>query len=463
MRHLPTFFDLAGRTVLVVGGTSQAAQRIELLLAAEASVAVIARILEPAIAEHVMAGRVTWSSAAFKAEDLIGVTLAFVASGDAELDALVAQAARTARVPVNVTDKPDHCDFIMPAIVDRGAVTIGISTGGASPVLARSLRARIEAALPSRLGELAKFAGAFRSAVQNVIGTTQARRHFWERVIDGPIGEAVLAGKHETARQQMLSRLNGAQPDSEGVVYIVGAGPGDPDLLTLRALRLMQQADVVLYDELVGREILDQVRRDAERIYVGKSKANHSKSQDEINALLVEHARLGKRVLRLKGGDPFVFGRGGEELEAVQRHGIQAIVVPGITAALGCAAAAGIPLTHRDLASAVTFVTGHARDGEPVADWQALAKADHTIVVYMGLSSAHIVTAKLIEAGLDRATPVAIIERGTRPDQKVSIGTLVELPKLAGLSTGGPALIVIGKVAALAQADHQPIQLQEAV
>jgi uroporphyrin-III C-methyltransferase/precorrin-2 dehydrogenase/sirohydrochlorin ferrochelatase len=467
MRHFPTFFDLKDRNVLVVGGTSQAAQRVELLLSAGARISVIARTLEPALAEHVMEGRVAWSSASFKADDLIGMTLVFVASGDGTLDQLVADAARVVRVPVNVVDQPDHCDFIMPAIVDRGAVTIGISTGGSSPVLARSLRARIEAALPARLGDLARFAGSFRSAVSSVIDTVQGRRRFWERVIDGPIGEQVLAGHDDVARKQMLATLNGEQPRSDraGAVYIVGAGPGDPDLLTLRALRLMQQADVVLYDELVGREVLDYVRRDALRIYVGKSKANHSKSQEAINALLVEHAKAGKRVLRLKGGDPFVFGRGGEELEAVRRNGIEAIVVPGITAALGCAAAAGIPLTHRDHASSVTFVTGHSRNGEPVADWQALARADHTIVVYMGLSSAGMVASRLTNAGLDTATPVAVIERGTRPDQHVSVGTLADLPKLA-LRHGGPALIVIGKVAALAQANQpadQHIELQEAV
>jgi uroporphyrin-III C-methyltransferase/precorrin-2 dehydrogenase/sirohydrochlorin ferrochelatase len=270
----------------------------------------------------------------------------------------------------------------------------------------------------------------------------------------------------------MLSSLNGGQPaaDSPGADYIDGAGPGDPDLLTLRAQRIMQQADVVLYDELVSREVLDHVRRDAQRIYVGKSKANHSKSQDQINDLLVEHAKAGKRVVRLKGGDPFVFGRGGEELEAARRHGIEAIVVPGITAALGCAAAAGIPLTHRDHASAVTFVTGHARDGEPVADWQALARADHTIVVYMGLSAAGMVAGRLIDAGLNGATPVAVIERGTRPDQKVSVGSLADLPDLASHHQG-PALIVIGEVAALATASRtdqananlHTIALQEAV
>ncbi len=464
MRHFPTFFDLKDRNVLVVGGTAQGSQRVELLLKAGARVFVVARTLEPALAEHVMEGRVAWNGASFKADDLIGVTLAFVASGDGALDQLVAEAARVARVPVNVVDKPEHCDFIMPSIVDRGAVTVGISTGGASPVLARSLRARIEAALPARLDALARFAGAFRSAAGGVIGTVQGRRRFWERVIDGPIGEAVLAGRDQHARKAMLASLNGELPrsDGQGAVYIVGAGPGDPDLLTLRALRLMQQADVVLYDELVGREVLDYVRRDAERIYVGKSKANHSKSQEAINALLVEHAKAGKRVLRLKGGDPFVFGRGGEELEAVRRNGIEAIVVPGITAALGCAAAAGIPLTHRNHASSVTFVTGHARNGEPVADWQALAKADHTIVVYMGLSSAGLVASKLTRAGLDTATPVAVIERGTRPDQRVSAGTLADLPKLAS-SHSGPALIVIGKVAAMAQADNHLIELQEAV
>jgi len=330
------------------------------------------------------------------------------------------------------------------------------------------LRGRIEAALPARLGSLARLAAEFRDRAKAAIAGATERRRFWETVLEGPVGEAALAGDESGARRRLEALIGGgtAAEANAGAVYIVGAGPGDPDLLTFRALRLMQQADIVLYDELVGPEILDYVRRDAERVYVGKIKANHSKSQDEINALLVAHARAGKRVLRLKGGDPFVFGRGGEELEYVRSHGIEAMVVPGITAALGCAASAGIPLTHRDHASSVTFLTGHTRDGELATDWRVLARPDQTLVVYMGLSAAGKLAAKLLVAGLDRATPVAIVERGTRPDQKISTGALSDLKALADRHQGGgPALLIIGKVAALANTQSPEFNalLKEAV
>lgn len=466
MRHFPTFFDLQGKSVAVIGGTAMALQRSRLLLEAGAKITVFARILHPELAELALDGQIRWQAAQVEPEDLAEQKLAFVATGDAASDAIAAEQARRASVPVNVVDKPELCDFIMPAIVERGGVTVGISTGGASPVLTRNLRARIEAALPARLGELVRFAGSFRETAKAVIKNATDRRRFWDEVLDGPVGEAVLAGRDERAQDLANDLLKGGNDAARGAVYIVGAGPGDPDLLTFRAHRLMQQADIVFYDELVGPELLNYVRRDAERVYVGKIKSHHSKSQDEINVLLAQHAKAGKRVLRLKGGDPFVFGRGGEELDYLRQQKIETVVVPGITAALGCAASAGIPLTHRDHASSVTFLTGHTRDGELATDWRVLARPDQTLVVYMGLSNAGSLAAKLLVAGLPRGTPVAIVERGTRPDQRVSTGVLSDLKALAERhKDGGPALLIIGKVAALAKADIVTVatELKEAV
>ena len=459
MKHLPTFFALNGRAVLVAGGTPAAAQRVRTLLASGGDVTVMAPDLGAAFDDLPRHGaferRACWPDGA----DIAGAALVFVATGDAARNAEVAAQARAARVPVNVTDRPDLSDFIMPAIVDRGDVVVGVSTGGASPVLARLVRERIERALPARLADLGAFAARFRDTARALLSDVGARRRFWERVLDGPIGRLVLAGREREAREAMLVAINrsGAPTPSAGSVAIVGAGPGDPDLLTLRALHALQGADVVLYDELAGRDVLGYARRDATLVYVGKQKAQHSKSQDEINALMVDHARAGRNVVRLKGGDPFIFGRGGEELEHLRRHGIEATVVPGITAALACGAAAGIPLTHREHASAVTFVTGHLKNGDPAADWEALAKSGQTIVVYMGVSAAATVRDRLLAAGLARTTPVAIVENGSRPDQKVSVGTVGGLAALAaGHANGGPALMIIGDVAALADAAVQP-------
>ncbi len=459
MKHLPTFFALNGRAVLVAGGTPAAAQRVRTVLASGADVTVMAPDLGAAFDDLPRHGaferRACWPDGA----DIAGAALVFVATGDAARNAEVAAQARAARVPVNVTDRPDLSDFIMPAIVDRGDVVVGVSTGGASPVLARLVRERIERALPARLADLGAFAARFRDTARALLSDVGARRRFWERVLDGPIGRLVLAGREREAREAMLVAINrsGAPTPWAGSVAIVGAGPGDPDLLTLRALHALQGADVVLYDELAGRDVLGYARRDATLVYVGKQKAQHSKSQDEINALMVDHARAGRNVVRLKGGDPFIFGRGGEELEHLRRHGIEATVVPGITAALACGAAAGIPLTHREHASAVTFVTGHLKNGDPAADWEALAKSGQTIVVYMGVSAAATVRDRLLAAGLARTTPVAIVENGSRPDQKVSVGTVGGLAALAaGHANGGPALMIIGDVAALADAAVQP-------
>ncbi|HEX9465910.1 MAG TPA: siroheme synthase CysG [Alphaproteobacteria bacterium] len=452
MDYLPLFIDVRERKILVVGGGEAATRKVRLLVRAKAAVLVIANDVGAEMAELASAGALRVDRRPFAADDVIGCTAVFGASGDTALDEAVSAAARAAGVPVNVVDRPELSSFIVPAIVDRDPIVIGISSGTAAPILTRRLRAQIEALLPARLGALARFAQRFRKAALGLLATPAARRRFWERFFDSPVAEAILAGDDARADCAILPLLNRAA-DEAGVVYLVGAGPGDPDLLTFRAIRLMQQADIVLYDELVGPEILDRVRRDAERVYVGKAKGRHGFSQDEINALMVREAREGKRVLRLKGGDPFVFGRGGEEMEVLQRHGIEVVAVPGITAALGGLAYAGIPLTHRDHASAVTFVTGHTRPGDPEIDWASLAQGDRTLVVYMGLSNAGEIAARLIGAGMNRQTPVAVVQNGTRPDQSVTTGVLAELGALAERHAGrGPALLVIGSVVMLSAA-----------
>jgi uroporphyrin-III C-methyltransferase/precorrin-2 dehydrogenase/sirohydrochlorin ferrochelatase len=453
MDYLPLFFDLRSRRALVVGGDEPAARKIRLLDKAGAELTVVAPEANEEIADLAAAGRLMLHRRAFLAADVAGCAAVFSATGDLTADRDVAAAAQAANVPVNVTDRPELSTFIVPAIVDRDPIVIGISSGGTAPVLARTLRAQIESLLPARLGALARFAAGFRKAAQGVLPSAAARRQFWERFFVSPVAETVLAGDDVAARSAMLPLLNRAAHDAApGVVYLVGAGPGDADLLTFRALRLMQQADVVLYDELIGPDILDRVRRDAERIYVGKSKGRHSLSQDDINARMLREAQAGKRVLRLKGGDPFVFGRGGEEREYLRRHDIEVVSVPGITAGLGALAYAGIPLTHRDHASSVTFVTGHTRPGDPEIDWHALASPDRTLVVYMGLSNAGAIADRLMAAGLERSTPVAIIQNGTRDDQSISVGRLAELGVLAKAHAGaGPALLVIGGVVTLSE------------
>jgi uroporphyrin-III C-methyltransferase/precorrin-2 dehydrogenase/sirohydrochlorin ferrochelatase len=350
---------------------------------------------------------------------------------------------------VNVVDNPALCTFIMPAILDRSPLLVAISSGGASPVLARILRGKLEATIPQGYGRLAAFAGRFRNTVKASIADPAKRRAFWEDVLEGAIAEKVLAGD-EAAAEAMLHGLllGGTQPTGE--VYLVGAGPGDPDLLTLRALRLMQKADVVLYDNLVSESIVAMTRRDATRIFVGKQRAAHTMPQEEINELLVRFAREGKRVLRLKGGDPFIFGRGGEEIETLAGHGIPFQVVPGITAASGVAAYAGIPLTHRDHAQSCTFVTGHLKDGSMNLDWDALARPNQTVVVYMGLHGLEMLCAKLIEHGLPDSTPAAIVQQATTQNQRVVTGTLATLPGLAQEEKlQPPTLIIVGGVVAL--------------
>ena len=454
MKTLPLFLKLEGRPALLVGGGEAAEAKARLLLAAGAKVTVVAEDFTPAFYDWAYEGLVTLQRRAFAETDLSEARLVIAATEDPEQDRLVANAAEAHGLPVNVVDRPALSSFIMPAIVDRGAVVAAISTGGTAPVLARRLRARLESLLPDRVGELAEFADSYRPAVRAALESGTERRRVWEDFFDGAVAEAFLAGEEGRARSIALERLNRRQkqPSEPGRVAIVGAGPGDPDLLTLRAFRLLQAADVVVYDKLVGPKILGLARRDAERVYVGKARGAHSHSQESINALLVKLAREDKRVVRLKGGDPFVFGRGGEEVEHLRGHNIDVELVPGITAATGCAAAAGFPLTHRDHASAVTFVSGQSKDGAaPDLDWNALARPGQTLVIYMGVATAANTAARLLEAGLPGDTPIAVIENGTLPQQRVLRGRLDGLGRLVKAQrVRPPALLVVGDVTALA-------------
>lgn len=458
MIAFPAHIDLSGRPVLIIGGGPAALAKARLMLAAGAQLTLIAGdfALET-ISE--LGGKAQLIRREPVVADIEAAVLVFIADTPADEAERWAEAARIAGVLVNVVDQPALCDFTTPSIIERGGVTISISTGGAAPVLGKKLRADIEALLPPRLGALADFAGRYREAVKARFDFDQ-RRNFWERFFDGPIAAQVLAGDEARAHDSMLALINRSHADEKaetttGVVHIVGAGPGDPDLLTIKALRLLQRADVILYDRLVSDEILALARRDAERLYVGKAKSNHAVPQDEIESRLIKLAREGKMVVRLKGGDPFIFGRGGEELESLRNASIPVFVCPGITAATGCAAAANMALTHRDHAQAVTFVTGHAKgEADPALDWSALAALKHTLVVYMGVGKAEQISANLIDNGRGAETPVAVIENGTRADQKVVKGRLRDLPALiAAGGVVGPALLVIGEVAALADGE----------
>jgi len=377
--------------------------------------------------------------------------LVVAATDQHEVNRLVSESAQRQNIPVNVVDDPGLSSYITPAIIDRSPLVIAVSSGGGVPVLARLLRARLESLIPASYGLLADFSSRFRDRVKARFVDVEARRAFWETVLEGPMAEAVMNGREAAATAEMEKRLASAENSPSGAVYLVGAGPGNPDLLTFRALRLMQQADVVLHDNLVAPELLELVRRDAERIYVGKARANHTLPQEDINQLMVRLAREGRRVLRLKGGDPFIFGRGGEEIETLAEHGIPFEVVPGITSASGAASYAGIPLTHRDHAQSVTFVTGHKKDGSIDLDWPALVRPDQTVVVYMGLTMARELCAAFIQHGKPADTPVAVIEKATTPLQRTLVGTLESLPALiSGHGIGSPALIIVGSVVSLA-------------
>ena len=451
MSYFPIFLDLTHRPVLVVGGGDIAARKVSLLLKAGAEVHLIAPGLNQRLQSEHQAGRLIYQPRKFEASDVEGKVLVIAATNNRKVNEQASQLAQAANIPVNVVDQPELCSYIMPSIVDRAPVQIAISTGGASPVLARLLRARLETLIPAAYGKLATLVQGFRQQVKQRFTTTDERKRFWEGILQGPIAEMLFAGQDKAAADALAAAID--HPDTQytgGEVYLVGAGPGDPDLLTFRALRLMQQADVVLYDRLVSDEIMELCRRDAERIYVGKERSDHIVPQPHINELLVELAQQGKRVLRLKGGDPFIFGRGGEELDRLVETNIPFQVVPGITAATGCASYAGIPLTHRDYSQSCLFVTGHLSDGTMNLNWSLLTQANQTVVIYMGLTGFALLCQQLIEHGLPATTPVALIEHGTMRDQRVFTGTLSDLPtRIEQSEVHAPTLVIVGEVVKL--------------
>ncbi|WP_346815003.1 siroheme synthase CysG [Aeromonas hydrophila] len=449
MDYLPIFCRLDNKPVLLVGGGEVAERKARLLLDAGAQLTVVAPELDPELAELAANGSIEWLAGEFAPQQLTGKWLVVAATDRREVNALVYQSANQARIFANVVDDPKRSSFIMPSIIDRSPLMVAISSGGKAPVLARLLREKLEALLPQHLGAVAAFAGSLRERVKARFASMGERRRFWERLLGADrLGQALARGDSASANQ-LADSLFADESQSGGEVVLVGAGPGDPGLLTLHALRQMQQADVVVYDRLVSDEVMALVRRDAKRIFVGKQAGNHCVPQEGINQLLLEEAKKGQRVVRLKGGDPFIFGRGGEELETLVGSGIGFQVVPGITAASGCAAYAGIPLTHRDHAQSVRFVTAHGKGGAQDLDWPLLAKDKQTLVFYMGLSSCATIREQLLTHGKTGDTPVALIERGTQPSQRVIRGTLDQLPELA-VGVESPALIMVGSVVTLA-------------
>jgi uroporphyrin-III C-methyltransferase/precorrin-2 dehydrogenase/sirohydrochlorin ferrochelatase len=446
------FFDLTGQKVLIVGAGEVALRKVRLLERSGALISVVAPEVLPELMERFAGGRLKLAIREFIPDDLEGSRLVIVATSRPAVNRWIAKLSDARGIAVNVVDDPEASRFIVPAMVDRDPVMVAISTGGASPVLARRLRERLEAFIPKGIGELAVWLRELRGAAIERLRDTGERRRFFETLIDGPAGRRLLSGDRRGAvrmAQQLLASTAGAAP-AAGEVTLVGAGPGDPELLTLKALRALQDADVILHDRLVSEGVLDLARRDATRICVGKSAGGTDTTQQEINALLIRHARAGRRVVRLKGGDPFVFGRGGEELEALAKASINFSVVPGITAAAGCAAYAGIPLTHRDLAHSVSFITGHADKNGNEPDWRALARPAHTAVFYMGLARLDHIVERLLAHGAPPTRPAGVIERGTTPQQRVITATLATLRQVcAGENLTSPALLVIGDVVAL--------------
>ncbi|GLO29796.1 siroheme synthase [Pseudomonas putida] len=450
MDYLPLFHKLQGGRVLVVGGGEIALRKARLLADAGAALRVVAPDVDGQLAALAREGGGEVLVRGYQAADLVGCRLVIAATDDPGLNAQVSADAQALSLPVNVVDAPALCTVIFPAIVDRSPLVVAVSSGGDAPVLARLIRAKLEAWIPSAYGELAGLAARFRDEVKALYPDVNQRRGFWETVFQGPIAERQLAGQGAEAERLLQAMVDGAPVQQGGEVYLVGAGPGDPDLLTFRALRLMQQADVVLYDRLVAPAIIEMCRRDAERIYVGKRRADHAVPQDQINRLLVDLARQGKRVLRLKGGDPFIFGRGGEEIEELAEHGIPFQVVPGITAASGCSAYGGIPLTHRDYAQSVRFVTGHLKDGTSNLPWHDLVAPAQTLVFYMGLVGLPTICAELIRHGRAASTPAALVQQGTTRNQRVFTGTLADLPDLvAQHEVHAPTLVIVGEVVQL--------------
>ncbi|PVV21575.1 MAG: uroporphyrinogen-III C-methyltransferase [gamma proteobacterium symbiont of Ctena orbiculata] len=451
MDFFPIFLDLKKRPCLVVGGGSIAERKTALLLRSGAEVTLISPDLCHNLTTWRDMGRYTHLERAFRDEDLNGQHLAIAATNDPAVNRRVAEIAESLRIPVNVVDQPALCSFIVPSIIDRSPVVAAVSTGGASPVLARLIRSRLESLIPAGYGRLAELCNRFRQRVKERFAEPDERRLFWDRVLQGGVAERIFSGHEDEADQLMEQVLSTPLAKQKmGEVYLVGAGPGDPDLLTFRALRLMQQADVVIYDRLVAKPILDMTRHDAEHIYVGKERDKHTMRQEEINQLLAKLAKQGKRVLRLKGGDPFIFGRGGEEIDTLAAEGVPFQVIPGITAASGCASYAGIPLTHRDYAQSVTFVTGHLKDGTMNLNWKMLAQPNQTIVFYMGLVGLPVICRELKRHDVDGDMPIALIQQGTTQMQRVFTGTLETILDLVERERPKPpTLIIVGRAVEL--------------
>lgn len=452
MRFLPVFLDLQAGPVVLVGAGELARAKLRLLMSAGARVRWFATD-----GDHDISGldadglsRLERTAGDPLQADLSNVIAVLCAGAGAVGEAMAAR-ARAVGLPVNVMDDLQHSTFIFPAIVDRGDVVVAVGTGGTSPVVARRVRERIEALLPARIGDLATFIGRWRKTIHNRIPDASLRRRFWERVVDGPIGATILSGRAddaEAALQDIVDPSAFASENGRGFVTLVGAGPGDPDLLTVKALRALQDADIVFYDDLVSPEVLDRARRDAARVSVGRRIGKPGIGQEATNALLIEAARAGKRAVRLKGGDPFIFGRGGEEVAALRDAGVPYAVIPGITAGLGAAAESEVPLTFRQKALRITFLTAHkVKDAEAV-DWSALTDKQMTVVIYMGITAAPSIRAGLLAAGRSPNTPVGVFARVTRPDAKSVVGTLNKLPALAAQVDAGPAILIIGDVVA---------------
>lgn len=450
MERFPVFLDLHGRACLVVGGGKVAERKVEGLLKAGARLTLVAPAISHEMATIIHGQPVQYHARPFADSDIDGHFLIIAATNQPRVNAHIAHLADSRHIPVNVVDDAAVGSVIIPSVVDRSPVTIAISTGGASPVLARQLRMKLETIIPQQCGELAGITEEYRDIVKARLPEAQ-RKAFWEQALKGPFAELVYAGHVDDARRYLEDMLaNYPHGQQMGEVYLVGAGPGDPDLLTFKALRLMQQADVMVYDRLVSKSILDMANQRAERIYVGKEKASHAVPQDKINDLLVKLAKQGKRVLRLKGGDPFIFGRGGEEIETLAENGVPFQVVPGITAAAGCSSYAGIPLTHRDYAQSCTFATGHLKDGSIDLNWAQLAQPKQTVVFYMGLTGIDVISQKLQEYGRAGDTPAALVEQGTTRNQRVHIGTLATLPQLVrDRQVHAPTLTIVGEVVQL--------------
>ena len=451
MDYFPLFVKLKDQPCLIVGAGEIAARKIEVLSKSGSRITVVAKEIGRSVQAMQSSLNLEIRQKSFDESDVTGMQLIVSATNNRKTNEQVAAAADQHHIPVNVVDNPDLCSFIFPAIVDRSPLVAAISSGGVSPVLARLMRAKIESVIPAAYGRLAEFANNFRVLVKQQIKQPALRRIFWEQTLQSRVAELILIGKSDEAELEFNQRLkNFEQTNNKGEVYLIGAGPGDPDLLTFRALRLLQQADVVVYDRLVSPDILEMARRDAEKVYVGKQRSHHSLPQESINELLANLALAGKRVARLKGGDPFIFGRGGEEIETLAQQGIDFQVVPGITAAAGCATYAGIPLTHRDHAQSCTFVTGHLKDGSINLNWKQLATPNQTIVIYMGLIGLENICQALIEHGLPHDYPIAIVQQGTTSAQRVLTGTLSNMPlQIKNTEIKPPTLIIVGTVVLL--------------